>query len=242
MELSRLRSRSAYQAPSSRPPSGFAPLGRLSRKIAKPAISAPSRRRLISQPVGFGKYMKRFLCYVLLWSLLEGPVANADDWVLKPEVKESTYVFGRARIVPHCDSIQNTVFPKYTLRVYRDSELLAEHAGIGFDRLFTAPSNDYFVGVSNSGLTNDAYVVFDYHGKLLIRQPHDSTEVNYCKMSISLVRVWYEESNPDVKFGLVGGVLREISINGCDGKRVSLLKSVEGISQHSLQPTRNQRG
>ena len=51
MELCRLRSRSAYQAPSNRPPSGFAPLGRLSRKIAKPAISVPNRRRLISQPV-----------------------------------------------------------------------------------------------------------------------------------------------------------------------------------------------
>jgi hypothetical protein len=51
MELSRLRSRSAYQAPSSRPPSGFAPLGQLSRKIAKTAISVPNRRRLISQPV-----------------------------------------------------------------------------------------------------------------------------------------------------------------------------------------------
>jgi len=34
IELSRLRSRSAYQAQSSRPPSGFAPLARLARKIA----------------------------------------------------------------------------------------------------------------------------------------------------------------------------------------------------------------
>ena len=51
MEFSRLRSRSAYQTPSSRPPSGFAPLGRLSREIAKAAIPVPNRRRLISQPV-----------------------------------------------------------------------------------------------------------------------------------------------------------------------------------------------
>ena len=34
IEFDRLRSRSAYQTQSSRPPSGFAPLGRLARKIA----------------------------------------------------------------------------------------------------------------------------------------------------------------------------------------------------------------
>jgi len=34
MEFFRLRSRSAYQTPSSRPPSGFAPLGLLARQIA----------------------------------------------------------------------------------------------------------------------------------------------------------------------------------------------------------------
>jgi hypothetical protein len=34
IEFHRLRSRSAYQTQSSRPPSGFAPLGRLARKIA----------------------------------------------------------------------------------------------------------------------------------------------------------------------------------------------------------------
>jgi hypothetical protein len=185
--------------------------------------------------------MKRFLCCVLLWSLLEVAVANADDWVLKPEVNESSYVFGRTRIVLHYDSTQNSVLPRYTLRVYKDSELLAEHAGIGFDRLFASPSNDYFLGVSNRGLTTDAYVVFDDHGKLLIRQPHGSKEVHYCKMSISLVRIWYEENNPGVKFGLVGGVLREISINGCDGKRVSLLRSLGGISQ-GIQRSANKPG
>ena len=43
------------QTQSSRPPSGFAALGRLGAEIALKktnAISAPSRLRLISQPVG----------------------------------------------------------------------------------------------------------------------------------------------------------------------------------------------
>jgi hypothetical protein len=63
--------------------------------------------------------VKRFRWCVLLL-LLVGASVNADEWVLKPEFKESAFVFGRSRIVLLYDSTQNRAFPKYTLRVYHE--------------------------------------------------------------------------------------------------------------------------
>jgi len=163
--------------------------------------------------------------------LLAVSSVKADEWALKPEVKELTFLFGRARIVLHYDSTQNIAYPKYTLKIYEDAELLTQHEGIGFERLFASSGNDYFLGVSNSGLINDAFVVFDRRGKVISREPHDSRDIYYCTMSISLVRMWYDESNPGVEFNVVDGRLVEVSIKACDGKRLSLLGRSEGTSQ-----------
>jgi len=166
--------------------------------------------------------MERRLSILFLWTLLAFSVVHADDWVLKPEIRDSAFLFGNYRIVLTCDSTRNAAYPEYTLRLYANNKLLAAHEGIGFERLFASPDHRFFLGVSNSGLTRCAYVVFDREGRILARQLHDPKKIPYQEMSISLVRKWYDEGKPGVEFKAVGEILREIHINGADGGRISL--------------------
>ncbi len=97
----------------------------------------------------------------LLCSLLIPLIASADSWALKPEVKDTAYVFGDSRIVLHYDSTDNSSFPQYVLRVHLKNKLVGEHEGIGFEQVFASADNTFFLGVSNSGLIKQAFVIFD---------------------------------------------------------------------------------
>jgi hypothetical protein len=145
---------------------------------------------------------------------------------LKPEIKDTEFIFDRTKIVLHYDSIQNTPFPKYTLIIYKDGKMVAGHEGVGFEELFSSKDSRYFLGASNSGLVRDAYVVFDNDGNIVEKQNHEEGGgiIKYCNTSITVIRNWYDSKNPDVKFNAFFGKLWSVSINGCDGKRVSLLK------------------
>ena len=113
-------------------------------------------------------------CFLLACSLV-----RADSWALKPEIKDTEYVFGDTRIVLHYDSTGNDQYPEHTTRIHRKDKLLGEYDGIGFEKLFASPDNTYFLGLSNSGLVDPAYVVFDRDGKLVKMQPHDPRTVSY---------------------------------------------------------------
>jgi hypothetical protein len=128
--------------------------------------------------------------------------------------------------VLHCDSTQNTAFPKYRLIIYKDGKMVSEHDGAGFEELFSSEDNKYFLGVSNSGLIRDAYIVFDNDGKILKREQQEEGggKIKYCNTSITVVRHWYDSKKPEVKFNTIFGKLWSVLINGCDGKRISLLK------------------
>ena len=158
----------------------------------------------------------------LFW-LVTGSIACADSWCLKPEVKDTDYVFGDTHLVLHYDSTANSKYPSYSLKIKNKEKLVAQHDGIGFQRVFASDDNKYFVGVSNSGLMKHAYVVFDRDGKILKAQPHDLREVKYHEMSVTLTRRWCDLKNPDVKFEIADGVLRDVTIMDCRGKRVALL-------------------
>jgi hypothetical protein len=166
--------------------------------------------------------MKRLLT-VYASILLVSSVALGDSWILKREVTDNEFKFDDTRVVLHYDSTQDRSFPKYTLRVHEKEKLVAEHDGIGFEKLFVSPDKGFFVGVSNRGLIKDAYVIFDRQGKIVKRQPHDPKKVHYKSMSVTLIRLWYDAEKPDVKFDVADGVLRNVTINGADGNRVSLL-------------------
>jgi hypothetical protein len=100
---------------------------------------------------------------------------------------------------------------------------VGEHEDIGFEQIFASPDNAYFLGVSNRGLVQPAYVIFDRNGRILKAQPHDPRKVHYFAMSVTLIRKWYDSEKPDPRFDVVDGKLKDVSINGCDGKQVCLL-------------------
>jgi len=149
--------------------------------------------------------------------------ALADSWGLTPEVKDTPFVFGDTRIVLHYDTTRNQSFPEYKLGVYLKGKPVAEHEDVGFEQVFASADNTYFLGVSNSGLIKDAYVIFDRNGRILKRQPHDPRTVHYFHVSKTLIRVWYDRERPDVNFVARDGKLEDVRIAGCDGARISLL-------------------
>lgn len=158
-----------------------------------------------------------FVCVLILSS-----IAHADKWYLDPEVKDSEYVFSEIKIVLHYDSTQNHYFPKYTTRIFNKDKLLAEHEGVGFEKVYSSPDVDYFLGVSNSGLIKDAFIIFDRYGHVLKKQSQ-SPPVKYCEKSVTLISIWFNKENPDPKFVVENSALKDITIRACDGTRISLV-------------------
>lgn len=209
-----------------RPPNVEAvrPAGKLAEPTAEPADGPNDGTRNAGVPGDWPRrttmkgYLAVFACFVLACSS-----SFADSWALKPEVKDTPYVFGDTRIILHYDSTQNRQYPKYKMSVYLKGKLVGEHDDIGFEQVYASPGNAYFLGVSNRGLIRQAYVIFDRNGQILRIQPHDPREVHYCSLSVTLIREWYNKDEPDVRFIVVDGKLKDVRISACDGTRVSLL-------------------
>jgi hypothetical protein len=161
----------------------------------------------------------------ILFILISCSIVFADSWYLKPLLKDSEYLFGDTRIVSRYDSTQSPVTPKFTLFIYNNKKLVQEYEDIGFEELFASDDNKYFLAVSNDGLINPAFAIFDNEGNILKIQLHNSRDFNYnyCKTSTTIIRVWYDPKNPKIEFNIFHGKLLSVSIKGCDGKRVFLL-------------------
>ena len=180
--------------------------------------------------------MKIIRLAALLSLLLTRSLSYADQWRLPPEVKDTNFVFGTVRIVLHYDSTHNTLYPDYSVKILDHDKQVAELKGLGFIEIFASPDNRYFLGVSNSGLTKTAYVVFDAHGKILKHRPHGSPGIRYHAMSVSLVRQWYDAKNPTVKFAVTDGTLKDVTINDPDQKPLSLLRAPEPKANQPPMP------
>ena len=167
--------------------------------------------------------MKRY-SVILVWLVLVSSSARADSWALSPEVKDTEFTFGETRIVLHYDSTDvKGGFPKYALSIHRKDKLVGKHEGVGFEKLFASDDNAYFLGLSNRGLIRQAYVIFDRDGRIVKVQSHDPRQVHYFTMSKTLIRRWCDIENPDVRFQVAEGKLKDVRIRVCDGSRTSLL-------------------
>jgi hypothetical protein len=158
---------------------------------------------------------------LLVWSAV---AARADYFRWPAEVKETTNVFGKTSVVLHYDGTKTRPSPEYSLKIYQGGKLLAEHKDVGFTEVFADPENGYFLGVSNQGLVGTAWVLFDRDGKILKQQKHGDikTPLKYCLMTITVVRQWYDEKQPEPQFKVEAGQLKEVSVRNCEGKRISL--------------------
>ena len=159
---------------------------------------------------------------LLVFSVLACSSVRADKWALRPEVKDTEFTFGDTRIVLHYDSTRNSQYPEHATRVYLKGRLVGQHENIGFQKVFASPDNVYFLGLSNRGLVNPAYVVFDRHGKLHKIQPHHPKKIHYFEASKTLIRKWCDINGPNPTFCVVDGKLQDVRIRAFDGSRISL--------------------
>ena len=160
---------------------------------------------------------------VLVWLMLTCSSAQADNWALTPEVKDTEFTFGDTRIVLHYDSTRDDQYPEHTTSIHLKNKLVGKHDGVGFQKVFASPDNVYFLGLSNRGLVNPAFVVFDRNCKIHKIQPHDPKKVHYFVASKTLIRKWSDVDEPNPTFHVVNGKLQDVRIRAFNGSRISLL-------------------
>jgi hypothetical protein len=121
--------------------------------------------------------------------------------------------------------------------VLRDGEIQAQYKGIAFQHLFASPNNTIFVGLSNDGIPGTAIVVFDAEGDLRLLVNHENAEFNYCRVSVTRVRDWYDAEDPNVKFtpAATGRFPLKISVRDCHGKIVDLWEVVAMAYSKALE-------
>jgi len=68
---------------------------------------------------------------------------------------------------------------------------MAQYKNVGFEEVFASPDNEYFLGVSNSGIPGTAFVIFNKKGNLIREEKHGFMAMSiYTEMSITLHRTW----------------------------------------------------
>jgi hypothetical protein len=96
------------------------------------------------------------------------------------------------------------------------------------DYIAASDDGQYIVGLSNRGSEN-AFWIRNYQGQLIQRKthflgPHYWQGIHYCSESVTNVREWFNEKDPEVRFQLKSGKLLQVTVRSCDGKDLQLLK------------------
>lgn len=94
------------------------------------------------------------------------------------------------------------------------------------DHIAASGDGRYVVGLSNRGSEN-AFWIRDASGKILHRKTHSPEfpgGLHYCRISISNVREWFDAKNPNVRFQVKDGELVQVTVRGCDGRDLQLLR------------------
>jgi len=109
---------------------------------------------------------------------------------------------------------------------------IANFKNLTFDKISSFDRGNYFLGVSNSGLSTFAFIILDKYGNLLRAENH-SKAMSYCRMSVTLEREWVNLENLDIKeeYETIENdfdtedpyvFLNSVSVNGCDGGHVEV--------------------
>ena len=165
---------------------------------------------------------KKVICIFFLGLAIFGCIAcplSGDECILLP--CEKKHIYGDATIIMKVNPSEPDF--EISISIFYKEKFKAKFEGVSFERLFPSPKNDYFLGVSNSGIPGTAFVLFNKYGELLREVKHDFFDfIPYCHESIVCDRTWYNEAKPDVEFVLDDGRLRKVLVTGCDGKRYNL--------------------
>lgn len=168
----------------------------------------------------------RFIAFALSVALA-ADAAFADSWQYKAEVDRQVRSFGDVRLVQIVDGTRNQKFPDFALEIYQGDRLVAALPGLAFDDVVASPDNEVFLGLSNRGMPGVAVALISRTGRVIALASHGVSDFDYCQRSVTLERVWYDESHPDVRFQLDGskpGV--GIFVRGCRGNELNVLTAI----------------
>jgi hypothetical protein len=211
----------------------------LAPRVTRQRAAAELRRCATGQPA-----MRRLGCEVLraltlMCALITGallPVVSvADTWRFPAILEETAYDFGQNKVIKIVDARQNTSYPDFLVKVVGPAgELLALYRDVSFEAFAVSEDGQVFVGISNRGLPQTAFFALGGKGALLFESKHHLSRLHYCDESVTLVRRWYDQDNPDVRFAYSGNDnqwLSSITLNGCSGERLDLQKLLVGEEQ-----------
>ena len=151
---------------------------------------------------------------------------SADSWMYAKGVEEKVFTFGSTEIVRITDATDSQEFPRFLIRVLDGGEEVGVIPDASFEQIFASKDEELFLGVSNRGIPGTALILFDRSAEVISRLDHERSLFDYCDFSITVMRMWYSEKRPKVRFGTreVGGRIEvdSISITDCHGKRIDL--------------------
>lgn len=151
--------------------------------------------------------------------------ALADSWAFPKKLMKKEFEFGESKIVVEIDGRKSQGFPPHTLYIYAKGQLQAQYKNVAFDKVYTSEDNQFFVGASNTGIPGTAFVVFDAKGNLLREVKHRFVPPGmYTSQSITLIRRWFDEADPNVQFLIRDDRLVGVSIRGSNKQTYDLLK------------------
>ena len=147
----------------------------------------------------------------------------ADSWRYAAKLITTEQKFGDTRIVLEIDGRKHQGFPPHTMSIFDKDRLVAKYPNVGFDKIHASEDKQFFLAVSNGGIPGTAFIIFDREGNLIREMKHRfMPDAIYISRSVTLIRAWYDEEKPDVRFDVQNGHLVGLSIRG--KQRFDLLK------------------
>jgi hypothetical protein len=174
--------------------------------------------------------MKKLIYSTILLPLLLTS-AYADSFFLVPKKEDVQFCFGDTRILLRYDNtalfrptwLDGLPIPEsLTLKIFKQGKIVGKYFGMGFEEIYASQDNLFFLGISNSGLCEPAYIVFDCDGNILTYQRHSPEKIKYYEKSVTILRQWTAHDSQDVKFEVVEGKLRGVSVMDTSHSRISL--------------------
>ena len=178
--------------------------------------------------------------WVLAAFIFVTATVHGDSYTLTPGTTVENYAFGPVKIVQTIKILPGAYHPTYTTEVLRDGERQALYKGVGFEWLYSDKNNDVFVGLSNTGITRVAAVVFYADGTIETLVRHHRFKPTLCKASVTIDRQWVHPIDPDVRFDYFESKNEKrvigVSVRDCYGARTNLYDLIaEGHSQYLFQ-------
>ena len=141
-----------------------------------------------------------------------------------PELITEDISFGELTITKIYDGRDRNTLPLWAIEIKKGKTLISRIVGAGFDDYAISPGKSVFVGISNSGYPDTAYLVIDRYGALLSFKRHLLPTDMYCQLSVSALREWYDSESPEIQFYDVGTdsfeSVRSFSVQGCEANRI----------------------